>query len=55
MAVNIDQEACIACGACADACPTDALRVEDFAIVDAEECIDCGSCISVCPTDALSL
>lgn len=55
MAVDIDQASCIACGACVDACPVEALKVEDFAIVDAEECIDCGSCVGVCPTDSLSL
>lgn len=55
MAVNVDTDACIACGACADTCPTDALTVTDVAVCDADACIDCGSCVAVCPTDALSL
>lgn len=55
MAVQVNEDACIACGACADACPVDALTVTDVCVVDEDACIDCGSCVSVCPTDALSL
>lgn len=55
MAVNIDADTCIACGACVDACPTDALTVTDVAVVDPDACIDCGSCVAVCPTDSMSL
>ena len=55
MAVNVNADACIACGACVDACPTDALTVTDVAVCDDAACIDCGSCVGVCPTDALSL
>ncbi len=55
MAVNINTDECIACGACADACPVEALTVSDVAVVDADACIDCGACTSTCPVDALSL
>lgn len=55
MAVSVNEDACIACGACVDACPTDALTVTDVCVVDEDACIDCGSCVSVCPTEALSL
>ena len=55
MAVNIDQSACIACGACVDTCPVDALTVNEHAEVNEDECIECGACTSSCPVDALSL
>lgn len=55
MAVTVNKDTCIACGACADACPVDALTVTDVCECDADACIDCGSCVSVCPTDSLSL
>lgn len=44
---------CIACGACVDECPTDAITSGDpIYIIDADACIDCGACNDVCPTDA---
>ena len=55
MAVTVNEDTCIACGAFADACPVDAITIADHAVVNADECIDCGSCVSVCPTDSLSL
>lgn len=55
MAVIIDTDTCIACGACADACPLDALTVEDTCTVDEDVCCECGACTSACPVDALSL
>ncbi len=54
MVVKIDEIGCVACGACADVCPEDAVAVDDVAIVDADACIDCHNCVEECPSDAIS-
>ena len=55
MAIKIDKEACIGCGACVAVCPVTALAMEnDKAICDDATCIDCGACISTCPVQAIS-
>ncbi len=52
MAYVINDE-CIACGACADQCPTEAITEGNGKYeIDKEKCIDCGSCASVCPVEA---
>jgi len=56
MAVKVNHEKCTGCGACVEACPTEALSLSsDKAVVDADTCIDCGVCIDECPVEALSL
>ncbi|MBN1539372.1 MAG: 4Fe-4S binding protein [Candidatus Thermoplasmatota archaeon] len=56
MAVNIDKNTCIGCGACVETCPVQALSMVDGkADVDPGTCVDCGACVGVCPVQALSL
>ena len=55
MAVKIDKETCIGCGACVDVCPVEALEIiDDKAVVDENACTDCGTCIDECPVEAIS-
>ncbi|MDD2505814.1 MAG: 4Fe-4S binding protein [Candidatus Cloacimonetes bacterium] len=55
MAVKIDKETCIGCGACVDVCPVSALSLVDGkADCDEGTCIDCGACIATCPVSAIS-
>lgn len=43
------------CTACMDACPHDALFIEDNEIVtDPDSCTGCGACVAACPTAALA-
>ncbi len=56
--VELDLDACVACGACAIACPTDALALDPtvarLSVTDLD-CIGCGTCASVCPDDAITV
>jgi len=53
MAYKITDD-CISCGACAGACPADAISegAEHYEI-NPDACLDCGSCQSTCPNDAI--
>jgi len=47
---------CIGCGACADICPVDAVKmVEDTPEVDQDWCIGCGVCAVACPAEVISI
>jgi ferredoxin len=49
-------EACVSCGACADACYVHAVAMDNGrASIDLGQCKGCGRCITVCPTSAISL
>ncbi len=52
MAYVIKDE-CIACGACIEECPVEAITAgDDQYTIDADKCIDCGACAGACPVDA---
>ena len=56
MAVVINKETCIGCGACIDVCPVEALTMVDGkAVVDEGKCVDCGACVDTCPVGAITL
>jgi len=47
---------CIGCGACADICPVEAVKmVEEKPRVDQDWCIGCGVCAIQCPADVISI
>lgn len=54
--VTINWEKCTLCGACANYCPTGALRMEGERLkVEEEKCTLCRQCVKVCEYDAISL
>lgn len=47
-------DACKSCGACAGACPVEAISEgEDKYVIDADLCVDCGTCADNCPEEAI--
>lgn len=56
MAAKVDPDKCTGCGACVDACPVEAISLnDDVAVVDEDTCTECGLCVDECPNDAISL
>lgn len=49
--IAVVDKRCVACGACEDVCPKDAIKVEDgiIAVVNEDKCIGCGVCVRNCP------
>jgi electron transport complex protein RnfB len=52
---QVEADLCAACGECEDACPFDAVYVEDTAVVDWAGCMGCGVCVDRCTTGAVTL
>ncbi|MDY7035712.1 MAG: 4Fe-4S binding protein [Thermodesulfobacteriota bacterium] len=51
----VDVEKCVGCGICQEACPVEAIDVDECARVETQICIGCGRCVQECPQEALSL
>jgi len=55
VAAKINAEECTACGLCVDACPAEAITLDEVAVLDAEKCTDCGTCVDECPSEAITM
>jgi NAD-dependent dihydropyrimidine dehydrogenase PreA subunit len=54
MMFQIDSNKCNGCGYCVDACPQQAITIQDnLALINEELCVQCGTCIEVCPVGAI--
>jgi len=57
---QIDKDLCTWCGACFEACPFNAIKMEkhgtkDIAVVNNSVCKGCGMCLPFCPVNAINL
>ncbi len=52
---KVNEDTCVACGACIEKCPMDAISMEDTAVVNIQRCIGCGLCVTACEYDSISL
>lgn len=50
---KVNQEECISCGACLDACNYGAIELDGTAAIDPEVCVGCAACVAVCPVGAI--
>ena len=56
MPAQVDLEKCHGCGDCVEACPLEAIEIQDEkAVVDEDTCGDCGACVDVCPNEAITV
>jgi Fe-S-cluster-containing hydrogenase component 2 len=51
--VIVKKKLCIRCGDCAEACPVDAIYLDDTD--EPFVCIHCGRCVPFCPHDCLEM
>ena len=53
----IDEDNCIGCTKCTEACPNDAIIGSKnlIHVVIEQWCVSCGDCLPVCPTDCISV
>jgi Pyruvate/2-oxoacid:ferredoxin oxidoreductase delta subunit len=52
---QVDDSLCSACSLCEEACPFNAIGMEETAQVSWEKCLGCGVCVGQCPEAALTL
>ena len=53
----VDTRVCVACGACAKACPKGAITIHRgcYAVVNDAKCVGCGLCAKTCPAGCIEV
>ena len=56
MPAKVNADECTACESCVDACPVEAIEMQDdIAVVNEDTCTDSGACVEACPVEAITL
>jgi ferredoxin len=50
-----DKDRCMACGICAEACPTESISINKMSYTNIDTCILCCACVKFCPENAKAL
>ncbi len=53
--VEIEEDNCVVCGRCEEACPQDSIEVNGVIEITSDDCSFCALCENICPTDAISI
>ena len=53
--VVVDEDTCVGCGDCIDACVWNGNEMIDGIARVTERCLGCGRCVEACPNDAISI
>lgn len=53
----VDRNICVACGACAKACPKESIYIWKgcYAVADEGKCVGCGLCARTCPAGCIAI
>lgn len=52
---KVDIDSCTGCGICVDACPVEAIEIDNgIAKIIEETCTNCRTCVDECPMEAIS-
>ena len=54
---QVDQDTCVACGACLKECKFGAITIEQgiYAKVHEDKCVGCGKCAKICPASVIKI
>ena len=55
MAFKVSKEICVGCEACVEACPLEAITIDDDIAIISDKCNECGACLRGCPVSAIYL
>ena len=54
--VTVNEETCVGCGECVEACPAQIFKLENGkAVASSDECLGCQGCVAVCTAEAIKV